>query len=161
MNETGIIIKAGNVTIVGVKIESAAAAALVTDSSSSSSSVNVTAAAANLKTRSAAFNGSLGFFTLGVEVQVLGEFALQRAMDWQYNTTVKAWTTSVAMAGKFTLTRDETVQGQTVSSQSMDSRVNGSLSLYSSVYPGPGFNGVYDWAGQLELNPDPFIVWAG
>jgi hypothetical protein len=83
MNETGIVIKAGNVTIVGVKIETTAAAALETDSAGTTSnsspdgSVNVTAAAANLKMRAAAFNGSLGFYTLGVEVQVLGEFALQ------------------------------------------------------------------------------------
>jgi hypothetical protein len=40
---------------------------------------------------------------------------VQRAMDWQYNTTVKAWTSQVAIAGKFQLTRDDTVQGQTVS----------------------------------------------
>jgi hypothetical protein len=60
-----------------VKIETTSAASLETDSSSSGSSLNVTAAAANLKTRTAAFNGSLGFYTLGVEVQVLGDFALQ------------------------------------------------------------------------------------
>jgi hypothetical protein len=80
MNETGIAIKAGNVTIVGIKIETTAAAALETEStgtSSSDGSLNVTAAAANLKMRAAAFNGSLGFYTLGVEVQVLGEFVLQ------------------------------------------------------------------------------------
>jgi hypothetical protein len=28
-----------------------------------------------------------------------------------------------------------------VNSQSLDSRVKGSLTLYSSLYPGPGFNG--------------------
>jgi hypothetical protein len=36
-------------------------------------------------------------------------------MDWQYNSSVKAWTTQVAIAGKFHLTRDDTIQGQTVS----------------------------------------------
>jgi hypothetical protein len=83
MNETGIVIKAGNVSIVGIKIETTAAAALQTDSLDSSSSgggsgaVDASAAAANLKMRAAAFNGSLGFYTLRVEVQVLGEFALQ------------------------------------------------------------------------------------
>jgi hypothetical protein len=78
MNETGIVIKAGNVSIVGIKIETSSAAAFQTTSAGSTdSSSNVTAAAANLKTRSAAFNGTLGFYTLGVEVQVLGEFALQ------------------------------------------------------------------------------------
>jgi hypothetical protein len=81
MNETGIVIKAGNVTIVGIKIKTTAAfetdGAGTTDSNSSDGSVDVAAAAANLKMRAAAFNGSLGFYTLGVEVQVLGEFALQ------------------------------------------------------------------------------------
>ena len=37
-----------------------------------------TSPAPALKQRAAAFNGSLGFYTLGLSIEVLGEFALQR-----------------------------------------------------------------------------------
>ena len=34
--------------------------------------------------------------------------------------------------------------------------VDGMLTLYSAVYPGPGFTGLYDWDGNLTLDPDPY-----
>lgn len=43
--------------------------------------------------------------------------------------------------------------------QTLKPGVWGYLTLYSSVYPGPGFSGKYDWAGELELSPDPFQEW--
>ena len=63
--------RGGNVTITGLKVEAAS-------SSSSSSSSSTPASPALLKPRAAAFNGSLGFFTLGLSIEVLGVFELKR-----------------------------------------------------------------------------------
>uniref|UniRef100_A0A383WHF7 Transmembrane protein n=1 Tax=Tetradesmus obliquus TaxID=3088 RepID=A0A383WHF7_TETOB len=49
----------------------------------------------------------------------------------------------------------------TVNTQTLDSSVAGALSIYSRARPaGPGFTGTHDWGGWLDLNPDPFAVWA-
>lgn len=58
--------RGGNVTITGLKVEAA------------SSSSSTPASPALLKPRAAAFNGSLGFFTLGLSIEVLGLFELKR-----------------------------------------------------------------------------------
>jgi hypothetical protein len=38
-------------------------------------------------------------------------------------------------------------------------KVSGFLTMLSSIYPGPGFSGTYDWTGDLQLSPDPFQEW--
>lgn len=74
-------------TITGIKVEASSAA--VSSSSSDSTQAapapaGVAAAPTPLKQRTAAFNGSLGFYTLGLSIDVLGDFFLQR---WAGNLT--------------------------------------------------------------------------
>lgn len=118
LNSTGVVIKGGNVTISGIRIEGLTSG--VTNGStgsatsgsfsvgSSSGGSNATAAGSNatdssgrpLKPRLAAFNGTLGFYTLGLLVEVLGEFELQCSMEWTWDTTWSAWTTQVIFFGR-------------------------------------------------------------
>jgi hypothetical protein len=48
-----------------------------------------------LKPRVASFNGTLGFYTLGLLVEVLGEFELQRSMAWTWDAAYRAWASQV------------------------------------------------------------------
>jgi hypothetical protein len=105
LNNTGVVIKGGNVTISGIKIEgvsgftngssggvtggSFSVGNSSSDTNSNDDSVKPT------KLRVAAFNGTLGFYTLGLIVEVLGEFELQRSMAWSWDTTLEAWTSQV------------------------------------------------------------------
>jgi hypothetical protein len=66
--------RGGNMTITGVKVQvdSATVNTSLGDAAPTNSSTPV------LRQRSAALNGSLGFYTLGLSIEVLGDFALQR-----------------------------------------------------------------------------------
>lgn len=57
--------RGGNVTITGLKV-------------AGDTPDQATSAGATLRQRTAAFNGSLGFFTIGLSIEVLGQFALKR-----------------------------------------------------------------------------------
>eukprot|EP00775_Hariotina_reticulata_P014247 gene14247-14395_t len=165
LNDSDVHIKGGNVTISGVKIEGASgfSSGAASNNVSGSSSFNGSSASGNgsqaLKPRICQFNGSLAFYTFGVVVDVLGEFQLQRGMSWTWNTTWKAWVAEVSIRGTFSFTREELVNNVSLGVQTLKPGVWGYLTLYSSVYPGPGFSGKYDWAGELELSPDPFQEW--
>jgi hypothetical protein len=130
MQDKGIVVRGGNISIAAVQVDanpgfqsaSSGSSDLSLDvsandtadsgTSSSSSSSSVLPA---LKPRRAAFNGSLGFFTLGLSLQVLGDFTLQRTMAWRYAERLNCWTTAVSMKGTFRLTRDELLSGLVVS----------------------------------------------
>lgn len=75
-NDAAIHCRGGNVTITGLKF-GAGEGATVSDgpggAGGSSSPAPVT-----LKQRTAAFNGTLGFFTIGLSIEVLGQFQLKR-----------------------------------------------------------------------------------
>jgi hypothetical protein len=60
--------RGGNVTITGLRVEGAAVTGDTPEQD----------AGAALRQRTAAFNGSLGFFTVGLSIEVLGQFALKR-----------------------------------------------------------------------------------
>jgi len=62
------------VSITGIKVQSSSASVGGAPSPPADGSTSTPA----LKQRTAAFNGSLGFFTLGLSIDVLGEFQLQR-----------------------------------------------------------------------------------
>jgi hypothetical protein len=66
------ICRGGNITITGMKVQLDSATVNASDTAPTNSSIPA------LKQRSAAFNGSLGFYTLGLSIEVLGDFALQR-----------------------------------------------------------------------------------
>eukprot|EP00775_Hariotina_reticulata_P005926 gene5926-6166_t len=165
LNDSDVHIKGGNVTISGVKIEGANgfSSGAASNNVSGSSSFNGSSASGNgsqaLKPHICQFNGSLAFYTFGVVVDVLGEFQLQRGMSWTWNTTWKAWVAEVSIRGTFSFTREELVNNVSLGVQTLKPGVWGYLTLYSSAYPGPGFSGKYDWAGELELSPDPFQEW--
>jgi hypothetical protein len=61
--------RGGNVTITGLRVAGATVAGDAPDQDMSG---------ASLRQRTAAFNGSLGFFTIGMSIEVLGQFALKR-----------------------------------------------------------------------------------
>lgn len=120
MDDSNITIRGGNVSITGVKIESVGASIGTGEGSSSSGqSVGSTPPQKNLTLRWAAFNGSLGFYTLGVNIEVYGEFTLHRTMNWTWDAAWKAWTTEVFIVGKFLLTKDEEMNGVVVSKHSL------------------------------------------
>lgn len=64
-------------TIMGVKVQTSSAT-VGADSTGSEDPNSAGATTPPLRQRTAAFNGSLGFFTLGLSIEVLGEFKLQR-----------------------------------------------------------------------------------
>jgi hypothetical protein len=116
LNNTGVVIKGGNVTISGIKIEgisgftngssgsgssatsgsfSVGSGSGGSNGSSGSNGTDGSGGSKPLKPRLAAFNGTLGFYTLGLLVEVLGEFELQRSMEWTWDATWSAWSTQV------------------------------------------------------------------
>jgi hypothetical protein len=131
MQDRGIVVRGGNISIAAVQVDANPGFQAAVDSqagmsvevstndtadSGNSSSTNSSSSALlpRLKPRRAAFNGTLGFFTLGLSLQVLGDFTLQRTMAWQYDNRLECWTTAVSMKGAFRLTRDELVNGVVV-----------------------------------------------
>lgn len=111
LNSTGVVIKGGNVTISGIKIEGASGFTNGPTGGVSSSSFTVGTGNCSAdstgctsgdskptKPRIASFNGTLGFYTVGLLVEVLGEFELQRSMAWTWDTSLSAWTTQVTPA---------------------------------------------------------------
>jgi hypothetical protein len=101
MNDSGVVIKGGNVTISGITLEAVSNGSA---GSATAGSFTVGSGGTNagnggssrpLRTRIAAFNGNLGFYTLGLTVDVQGEFELQRSMAWAWDTTYSAWTSQV------------------------------------------------------------------
>lgn len=116
LNDTDIVIRGGNVTVSGVGLQGASTQSS-SNLSSSIAAIDVDAAlnttnsndTKSLRPRQAAFNGSLGFYTLGLKIEVLGELTLQRQMNWSYSEAWTAWVTQVAMLGKLLLTREELI----------------------------------------------------
>lgn len=117
MEDSNITIHGGNVSIIGVTADAVQAAM----GGSKSLASTVTNAGSSilpqqsLKLRWAAFNGSLGFYTLAVDIVVYGEFTLQRTMNWTWSSRVNAWTTQVSVAGNFIMTRLQKADGVVVS----------------------------------------------
>eukprot|EP00877_Chromochloris_zofingiensis_P006721 jgi/Chrzof1/2301/Cz11g10070.t1 len=108
-------------------------------------------------------NGSLGFIPFGLTVPVYGNYTLQRALGWTYNSTLKAYTTQVMMMGKVDIYRYQQTATSTSTTSSKDTLspfLNGSLTLLSPTYPGPGFTGDYGWFGDMDISPDPFVYWS-
>ena len=117
-----------------------------------------------------------------VDMPVLGTFKLSRAMDWKWDAKFRAYVATVRLQGMFsifasvnvtttnTTTNSSTIDNSTALnttvtdnssanktlSAELSPMINGTLTLYSSVYPGPGFTGTYDWDGMLTLDPDPY-----
>lgn len=122
-NDSDIVIKGGNVSITGIKVEGVGASG-DTSGSSSFTTEKIEAVANNatkpVKPRLAAFNGSLGFITFGMIIDVVGEFELQRTMNWTWDETWNAWITQVVIKGKFLLTREEIVNNVTVGAACFD-----------------------------------------
>lgn len=102
LNNTGVLIRGGNVTISGIKIEGASSFANGSTAGVTSSSFSVdsggTGSSKPPTPRMASFNGTLGFYTLGLMVEVLGEFELLRSMAWTWDAELSAWTTQVRVA---------------------------------------------------------------
>lgn len=98
----------------GVSVDISANDTADSSNNSSTNSTNSSGVPAPFKPRRAAFNRSLGFYTLGLSLQVLGDFTLQRTMAWRYEARLACWTTAVSMKGAFRLTRDELVNGLVV-----------------------------------------------
>ncbi len=129
-------------------------------------------AAAPANFRSAQFDGSLAFTTLGITVTVFGNFTLQRTLNWTWSTPLRAFSTSVSMVGAVEMALVQ--QPQPASSNGSASSappeqqvvavlrpvINGSLDVLSPTLPGPGFSGNYSWRGSLLMTPDPFAAWA-
>jgi len=109
--------------------------------------------------------------SLGIDVVVLGNFTLQRALNWSWNGALSAYTTTVSMAGAIdiALLQQDHQQQLTASRRRAPSAahvldrlqplVNGSLDVLSAILPGPGFSGNYSWRGSLLLTPNPFAMW--
>ena len=136
--------------------------------------------------RVAAMNGSLIFSTVAnLEVPVIGNFTLHRTMNWTYSSGLQGFTTLVQVGGKLAMriSAENPTNGANATNSSSSSSnsssssagsseaiatststttltptVDGNLTLYSKLYPGPGFTGYYQWSGTLFMNPDPFTT---
>lgn len=84
-------------------------------------------------------------------------------MNWTYDATYKHFTTTLDVAGELIMTRIATNSSSSSSGSSisdvMKPSVDGTLTLFSKAYPGPGFSGHYNWSGSLLMAPDPFREW--
>eukprot|EP00877_Chromochloris_zofingiensis_P006712 jgi/Chrzof1/2294/Cz11g09340.t1 len=152
MQDAGMRIEGGNLNISGVSM-SPVGVPTTTD---------VSNAPGMAKHWYARFNGSLGFTTYGLRVPVHGNYTLQRALGWTYNSTLKAYTTQVTIMGKVDMNRYQqttTSTSSTTTSDSLSLLVSGSLTLLSPTFPGPGFTGDYGWFGDMDISPDPFVYW--
>uniref|UniRef100_A0A383WBS1 Uncharacterized protein n=1 Tax=Tetradesmus obliquus TaxID=3088 RepID=A0A383WBS1_TETOB len=115
------------------------------------------------KQRIAALNGSLVFGSLGgLLVPVVGNFSLQRTMNWTWDAKLQCFTTTIEVEGTLVMTRVVTLNSSSSGQEVTDTlspSVNGSLTLRSKSYIGPGFSGRYNWSGDLVMVPNPFAVW--
>jgi hypothetical protein len=71
----------------------------------SSNIIGADGAALEVPARRAALNGSLGFYTLGLDMPVLGNFTLTRAVAWQWDERFQAYTTEVHVFALYPTTR--------------------------------------------------------
>eukprot|EP00877_Chromochloris_zofingiensis_P006716 jgi/Chrzof1/2298/Cz11g10040.t1 len=152
MQDAGMRIAGGSLNISGVSM-SPVGMPTTTD---------VTNAPGMTKHWYARFNGTLGFTTYGLRVPVYGNYTLQRALGWVYNSTLKAYITQVTMQGQVDMYRYQQTTSSTsntTTSDSLSPLVSGSLTLLSPTYPGPGFTGDYGWFGDMDISPDPFVYW--
>jgi hypothetical protein len=94
-------------------------------------------------------NGTLAFTSLGLSLPWFGNFSTSRLMAWQYKPELQLFTTHVAVDGTFNV--QNTATGEFILED-----VSGFVNLLSATYPGPGFTGKYQLAGDLTLTPNPF-----
>jgi hypothetical protein len=89
-------------------------------------------------------------------------FCAQRTMNWTWDAALQCFTTTIEVEGTLVMTRvitrNSTSSGQEVT-DTLNPSVNGSLTLRSKAYVGPGFSGRYNWSGDLLMVPNPFAVW--
>jgi hypothetical protein len=87
---------------------------------------------------------------------------MQRTMNWTWDTALHCFTTTIEVEGTLVMTRvitrNSSSNGQEVT-DTLSPSVNGSLTLRSRTYVGPGFSGRYNWSGDLLMVPNPFEVW--
>jgi hypothetical protein len=99
--------------------------------------------------RTTQLNGTLAFTTLGLSLPWSGNFSTSRLMAWSYKPDLAAFATQVAVDGVFEVQNTATGDFMLVN-------VTGFVNLFSTAYPGPGFTGKYQLAGDLTLSPNPF-----
>jgi hypothetical protein len=82
-------------------------------------------------------------------------------MNWTWDANLQCFTTTIEVEGTLVMSRvithNSTSTGQEVT-DTLRPSVNGSLTLRSKAYVGPGFSGKYNWSGELLMVPDPFQV---
>jgi hypothetical protein len=128
---------------------------------SSTSSIDMTAVRA-LPVRPTVINGTLVFTSLGVTLQAPpSAYEVQRALAWTYNSTAGVFSAVVAITGNVTVAKQQAMAaGGSVASDFLTCIVDGSMTLVSAAYPGPGFNGTYTVTqGMVSLSPDPWSHW--
>jgi hypothetical protein len=149
-------------TQAGATISGLGAAVTGADSSSAAAtsaaaSLGVSPTSPSLANRSVTLNGTLAFFTLGLDVRVgPATFFVQRSLQWVWNSTQGAFVTQVSLGGNVTMVRylSTTPAGGGTSGVTSVTREDslvcamaGRLTLLSEAYPGPGFSGTFDWLG--------------
>lgn len=93
----------------------------------------------------------------------LSIFSVQRVLAWSYNTTLSGFSAPVNMRGTVTAAKlDDSSTRPDLASGTVNCTLSGEVSLFSRVFPGPGFNGTYDLlvGSQLRLDRDPWS-WFG
>jgi hypothetical protein len=112
------------------------------------------------RVRQTSLNGTIQFVTLGLTLRVpLSMFEVQRALAWSYNTSLSGFTAPVTLTGYVTAVKVDTSSSRVdLVAGDINCTLSGEVSLFSSAYPGPGFNGTYGLArgSWLSLTPDPW-----
>jgi hypothetical protein len=97
-----------------------------------------------------------------IPLMLLPLACLQRTMNWTWDDSLLCFTTTIEVEGTLVMSRVITHNSSNNSQEVTDTlrpSVNGSLTLRSKAYVGPGFSGKYNWSGELLMAPDPFAVW--
>lgn len=111
LNYSGVSVKDGSMCIAGATglaatsmnvrpstCSSRAASGNISNIGSSNSTViDVYGSSVEVPTRRAALNGSLGFYTLGLDMPVMGNFTLTRVVAWKWDERFQAYTTEVSL----------------------------------------------------------------
>jgi hypothetical protein len=148
----------------GVKVGPHGTVTPATSTSTSTSGVSPEdmAVVRALPMRPTVINGTLVFVSLGVTLQAPpSAYEVQRALAWTYNSTAGVFSAVVVITGNVSVAKaQKTATGSSVTSDFLACAMNGTLTLVSAAYPGPGFNGTYTVTqGMVTLSPDPWSHW--
>lgn len=81
---------------------------------------------------------------------------MKRRVAWQYSVVAGHFYTELQVNGTWQAV--VATVGEAGSADTTAVSMVGTLQLLSPTWPGPGFTGVYTWAGNVTMSPDPWSL---